>query len=337
MPGTLSHELPLLRVSGNHIVQAGTREPILLRGVVRSGLEYSSPDGSGALSKAGITVDEILEMIAWGSNIIRLPFNQDWTLRKPDYDPEPYLKAIDFFIDTAASLGAYTLLDLQWLDATTPRGTNSDGTINFVPPLPDDRTPEAWVQIAARYSNETAVLYDIFNEPHDALPDDWNQLLGICGDGATFPLSSPVVSMSEWQPWARYLVGVIRDQNPNALIFVPGIDWAYDLRGFPLLGLDGIVYSTHVYRNKGNDWGGAFGDLGASHPVFAAEWGGGPDDVQWGQKLEQYLRERNIGWTAWSWSDKPYLVQATRSPNFLPTAFGSFVKYSLKSKFRIES
>lgn len=121
-------------------------------------------------------------------------------------------------------------------------------------PLPNLQTVEAWQIIAARYSNENAVLYDIFNEQHDALADDRNQLRGLRSDGTTFPLSSSRVSMAEWQPWAERLVNTIRLQNPNALIFVPGINWAYDLRGFPIPNLDGVVYSTHVYRNKGDDW-----------------------------------------------------------------------------------
>jgi hypothetical protein len=101
-------------------------------------LEYSFPNADGFLSKAGITIGEIEEIIqSWRSNIIRLPFNQDWALSRQDYNAESYLDAFDYCIESAASLGAYSLLDLQWLDAKTPRGTNSDGTVNFVPPLPD--------------------------------------------------------------------------------------------------------------------------------------------------------------------------------------------------------
>jgi hypothetical protein len=263
---------------------------------------------------------------SWRSNIIRLPFNQDWALNHPNY-----LEALDFVIDQAGSRGAYTLLDLQWLDATTPRGTNGDGSANFVPPLPNLQTVEAWQLIAARYSTENAVLYDIFNEPHDALSDDRNQLLGMRNDGTTFPLSSDRVSMAEWQPWAAKLVNTIRLQNPNALIFIPGTNWAYDLRGFPIPSLDGVVYSSHVYRNKGDDWQGAFGDLSNSHPVFVGEWGGGAGDLDWGQRLELFLRERNLGWTAWSWSDDPHLIERPLAPNFAPTEFGTLVRNSLQS------
>ncbi|MEP6962288.1 MAG: cellulase family glycosylhydrolase, partial [Acidobacteriota bacterium] len=95
-----------LSVDGPRIVDpAGA--PVLLRGVNRSGLEYSLEAAS-----AGITCDHLAHLTRdWGANIIRLPFNQTWALR------EDYLAEIDRVIAWAAENGAYTLLDLQWLDA----------------------------------------------------------------------------------------------------------------------------------------------------------------------------------------------------------------------------
>lgn len=324
----LSHGLSPLGVSGNRIIDAASSAPITLHGIVRSGLEYSPPSGNGSLANAGITTADIAEMVGtWRANIVRVPFNQDWALSRPGYDAEPYLSALDFVIDACASGGAYTLLDLQWLDAMTPRGHNNDGTPNFVAPLPDPLSIEVWRQLAARYASEPAVLYDIFNEPHDALPDDPVELLGMRADGTTFPLASPRVSMAEWQPWALQLISAIRSQNPQALIFVSGTDWAYDLEGFPIPGIEGIVYSTHVYRSKGDNWDEAFGALVVNYPVFAAEFGGGADDVEWGTTLIEYFRERDIGWTAWSWRDQPYLLEmpAAPAPEYEPSPFGQIV------------
>jgi endoglucanase len=309
------------------LMDSKSGEQVTLRGVVRSGLEYSSPGDTGSLVKAGISAQEIQEMaVGWGAKIIRVPFNQDWALRVEGYDPEPYLAALDFVIEGAAALGAYTLLDLQWLDSHTQRGTNSDGSSNFVPPLPNLGSIELWRQLAMRYAEEPAVLFDVLNEPHDAASDDPVPLLGIDEDGYTFPLSSRQVSMTEWQPWALHLIAAIRSGNPNAVIFVSGVNWGYDLRGFPLPDVDEIVYSTHVYPNKGTDWDQAFGSLGSVRPVFAGEWGGGPNDLAWGGRLADYLSLKQIGWTAWSWSDAPRLVQLPLAPPFVPTEFGELVR-----------
>ncbi len=171
------------------------------------------------------------------------------------------------------------------------------------------------------------MLYDIFNEPHDPLPDDTGELHGIEGDGSLFVLRKRRVGMKVWQAWAAHLVGAIRAEHPEALIFVSGIDWGYDLRGHPVAGLPGLVYSTHVYPGKGRNWDRAFGELSERVPVFAAELGGGESDIAWGASLLRYLRERGIGWAAWSWSDYPHLVRPGGS--WEPTEFGSLVRREL--------
>jgi hypothetical protein len=46
--------------------------------VNRSGLEYTAT--------GGISEEEIREIVAgWGSNVLRLPFNQDWALHSDAY------------------------------------------------------------------------------------------------------------------------------------------------------------------------------------------------------------------------------------------------------------
>jgi endoglucanase len=313
---SLSGRLPPLRASSNRIVNADTREPVRLRGINRSGLEYSS-----SLSAAGITGEELDEIVLrWGANVIRVPFNQQWALGSATYRSE-----LDLLIAETAQRGAYVLLDLQWIDAVTERGKNSDGTSNFVPALPDIDSIALWRELARSYVNEPAVLYDIFNEPHDPLPGDPTPFLGIDQSGRTFPLPKRVVTMKEWQPWAMQLVRAIRSEHPGALVFVPGVNWAYDLCGFPLPGIERVAYSTHVYPNKGKNWDAAFGGLSDRYPVFAGEFGGAEEDVRWGQSLLEYFERHSIGWAAWSWADRPNLVGA----NFEPTSFGSLVQNAL--------
>ena len=119
MNGQLSNGLPGLGTSGNRIIKLNTREPVILRGVNRSGLEYAGPDEQGFLSGASLSRSEIEFIVRdWQCNIIRLPFNQDFVLRgRLGRSGEEYQQAIDQVIYWASALGAYTLLDLQWLDA----------------------------------------------------------------------------------------------------------------------------------------------------------------------------------------------------------------------------
>lgn len=322
MSSRLSHNLPPLRTSGNRIINTVAGVPVLLRGINRSGLEYSDPDEQGFLSGASISRAEIYAITQhWHANIIRLPFNQDWVLRgQAGRSGEEYRQALDQVIYWASMFGAYTLLDLQWLDAERIYGGNR----NFVAPLPNMQSVELWSTLARRYKDEPAVLYDLFNEPHDRLPDDPHPLNK--PDGTTYPPGQMRVTMNEWQPWARALTQAIRSENPDALIFIGGTNWAYDLRGMPFDDLENVVYSTHVYPNKGDDWDRVFGDLSDSVPIFAGELGGTdvPEELDYVRRLLDYLEQKQIGWAAWSWIDDPKLV--TR---YAPTAFGELVRDGL--------
>ena len=264
--------------------------PVRLRGINRSGLEYSK-----SLVQAGITEREFDEIILiWGANVVRIPFTQSFALTDSSY-----LVALDTAIQMATERGAYTILDLQWLDDLT----------HVVPALPNRESITLWSELAHRYRSNPAVLYDIFNEPHD-------------------------VTMKEWRPWATELISAVRTQNPSALIFVSGLNWGFDLRGYPLPGITGIVYSTHVYRNKGKAWRKAFGRLAQELPVFVAEWGGTNADLDWGDSLLNYLDSLNIGWAAWSWSDHPHLTKKTDGPRYEATEFGWLVRKALQGQIR---
>lgn len=305
VPGKVADHLAPLKTSSNRIVNAQTGEPVRLRGVNWSGFEYNY---EAKISDAAL--DSISE---WGANVIRLPFNEVWAI-----SAEPYRLALDSAIEGAAARGMYTLLDLQWLDAHTVRGHLSDGKENFVPALPSLASPILWQILALRYRANPAVLYDIFNEPHDPLPDD-----------ETFPLKRRRVDDKVWHPRAVHLVENIRAENPDALIFVSGLDWAYDLSSFPIQGLDGIVYSSHVYPHKRKNWLHAFGNLSRTHPVFIAEFGGLAEDLEWGERLIDYLDALAVGWTAWSWCDHPHLISLGSAEE--PTAFGELVRSRMDS------
>ena len=294
---------------------------MLLRGVNRSGLEYAGPDEQGFLSGASISRAEIEVIVReWKCNVIRLPFNQDFVLRgRINRTGEEYQEALDQCIYWASLFGAYTILDLQWLDADRVYG----GKRNYIAPLPNLQSIELWTTLARRYKDEPAVLYDLFTEPHDRLEDDPFPISK--EDGTTYPSSQRSVTMSEWQPWARKLTETIRAEDSNSLIFIAGTNWAYDLRGMPM-DIPNVVYSTHVYATKGDNWPEAFGNLSATVPVFVAEFGGidTPDDLDFGRRLTQYMQELRLGWAAWSWSNEPLLVS-----RYAVTTFGEIVRRQL--------
>jgi endoglucanase len=328
MKGELSHGLPALATAGNRIVRADTGAAVVLRGLNRSGLEYSEPSEAGFLAAAGFTREEVREIVlGWNANVIRVPFNQDWALHgRGGHSAEEYRAALDQVIEWAAAFGAYTILDLQWLDADTVYGHTS-GRENHVAPLPDALSVSLWSEFAARYREEPAVLFDLFNEPHDPVDDDWRPLHVIGPDGSVVEADPDCVGPEEWVPWAERLVREIRAIHPGVLILVAGVDWAFDLRGVEI-DAPNIVYSAHIYANRARrHWRKALGRADRV-PVFVGEWGGRDCDLEFGRRLAQVLRSSACGWAAWSWADFPKLVAP---PNFQPTLFGALVRNELRA------
>jgi Cellulase (glycosyl hydrolase family 5) len=275
---------------------------IRLKGINLSGLEYS---------RASIDPHELDEIASWGANFIRVPFNQRWLLDDPSY-----LDQLAGVAALAAERSLYTLFDLHWLDYGQPRGTNPDGSNVATPPLPDRDTPRAWALMAARFGADRSVMFDLLNEPHDRLPEDPFPLFA--ADGSE--LSVPTVGPAEWHPWVRQIAAAIRPHAPDTPLFVSGTEW-----GFRCVDLDlpGIVHAPHVYPYAGRrtraDWEKAFGGLKA--PVVVTELGPIDDDLSPIEELFDFLDEHGFGWAAWSWRDRPLLVENGR-----PTAFGRLVR-----------
>ncbi len=308
---------------------------MVLRGVNRSGLEYSTPRESGSfLTAAAMTQREIEEIVSgWGCNIVRLPFNQDWVLRGcRGHSAEAYRqRPLDQAIEWIASCGAYALLDLQWISAETAYGYLTDGSPNYVAPLPNPDTIDAWWILAHRYLDEPAVVFDLFNEPHDRLADDPHPLWRIDVNGAMREADEYRVGPDHWTPWAKKLIDVIHAAHPRALLWVSGVNWGYDLRGVRINGPN-VVYSAHVYPGRPYwEWHDRFGFAGLDTPLFIGEWGGGDGDVEWGARLLSFVQGRCCGWTAWSWSDRPHLVRNAQAGEYTATPFGEFVRSEIKA------
>jgi aryl-phospho-beta-D-glucosidase BglC (GH1 family) len=309
---------PCLMVWGNKVIEgsrqhppadAATRPAVVLRGVNFSGLQYreptwGTPEGRGSThwwEAAGITRARIQEIASWGSNIIRLPINQDWVLnRKGSNNGVRYLEDIDQVIDWAAAAGMYVLLDLQVLDMRT-QGRPPDWT----QPMPDNLSLLFWRILANRYRSDPAVLYDLCNEPHKPGPSDWATYRG-----HQPPKDSGWIEL--WHEWVRQLEGVIHDAHGDALVFVSGIGgpcYAASLRSMPVRVppfdpknpryIPNAVYSCHIYYRTQDDGdgvdesrGGKMGTVSPEHwtywfgfdwlrqsfPIFIGEFGGQPKD-----------------------------------------------------------
>jgi len=327
-----------LKVSGTKILDAGGKE-VKLRGVNAASLEWTS-DGEG----------HILETIRvairdWKVNCIRLPLSQDrWFGKAPEQKGEyaSYRELVRKAVDLCSSNGCYVILDLHWSTAGQPWGTNIGQHS-----MPDNHSADFWVDIAEVYANHPAVIFDLYNEPHDVSWDVW--LNG--GTVQDRPNGRGQERVTFQAVGMQALLDTVRGTDAKNVVIAGGLDWAYDMSGF-LQGYqlkdpdgNGVIYANHVYDNKRQSvfkWAADMEKASAVIPVIVSEFGGsgGPDRKTgwWGASpaaamgddwllhVLQVIQDNDWSFTAWDLHPAagPCLIS---NWSYAPTAdFGVYVK-----------
>jgi len=329
-PTNPNFPLPL-HVSGTKILNR-KNQPVRLRGVNAASLEWTS-DGEGHILK---TIEVAIK--DWRVNIIRLPLSQDrWFGKAPEQhgDAKPYRALVQQAVDVCATNKCYVILDLHWSDC------NEWGTNIGQHSMPDLNSQAFWKDFAPVYANNPAVLYDLYNEPHDVTWDVWLKGGTITdkpnGRRAGPPRTYESVGM-------QALLDTVRAAGARNVIVAGGLDWAYDMSGF-LEGYklsdpkgDGVIYANHCYDNKGDSvytWISKMEKASAKLPVIVSEFGGNSApsrrvaEDNWLLHVLQALDDHQWSWTAWDLhrSAAPALISDW---NYNPSPrFGVFVKQSL--------
>jgi aryl-phospho-beta-D-glucosidase BglC (GH1 family) len=249
--------------SGNKILDKNKNEHFF-RGLDRPSLEWSCSGDIQGVDYQG--------MSGWGANVVRLPLNQDcWlsTSGNTSYDSS-YAGTVDQNVQWAKQNGMDIILDLHWSD----KGNFSVGatclantSMNCQQDMADTNSTEFWKEVAGKYANDPAVIFELYNEPKIGgyMPQaaDWNTWLnGGTSSGFT------VVGMQS-------LYNTVRATGANNIVIIGGLNWAYDLTGVPSHAVSGtnIVYNTHPYANHGTSFTQYFGNLTSMFPVIATEFG----------------------------------------------------------------
>lgn len=312
-----------LRGSGNSLLTAEGRK-VILRGVNVPSLEWSA---RGEEVRRGTKV----AIIDWKANAIRLPVhNGFWFGRgkggKEPNDAEAYRQTVDEVIKIAASQGAHVILDLHLYGA------------------PKAEAAEFWKDAAARYANNPAVLFDLYNEPNGIDWDLWR-------NGGPFEAKkkgqaeSEIISVVGMQQ----LVEVVRSTGAKNLIIAGGLSHAYNLGGI-LEGYaledpagNGIMYATHFY-NWHRGWEKNFLKVAEKYPVLVGEFGADvkkmsfvpaknqEDPFTWVPDALGMIQEKELHYTGFSLHPKatPVLI---KDWTYEPTPFwGAFLKDALSGK-----
>jgi len=311
-----------IEVSGSKLVTADGKT-VWLQGVNVCSLEWSAK-GENIEQSVKVALED------WKANAIRLPvydgfwFGHGKPPQVTSNDAEAYRKTVDDVVAMAAGQGAYVILDLHRFHA------------------PEERDVAFWKDAAARYKNNPAVLFDIFNEPGGISWQVWRNG-GEVQDKAKKGGPPPPPFQS---PGMQGLVDAVRGVGAHNLIIAGGLGSAYDLmgvlQGFALEDKtgNGIMYSTHFYNWQRN-WEKHFLPVADKYPLFVGETGADikkmpfvpakdqEDPYTWVPDALGLIQKYKLNWTAFCLHPKstPRLIS---NWNYDPTPFwGVFVKRAL--------
>jgi hypothetical protein len=319
-----------LKVVGTRILDSHN-QPVRLRGVNAADMEFTS-DGEGRILK---TVNVAIQ--DWGVNIIRLPLSQDrWfgKAREQTDGGRAYRELVRQVVNTCATQHCYIILDLHWSDC------NEWGRNIGQHSMPDLNSVAFWKDFAPRYANEPAVIFDLYNEPHDVSWEIWQHGGWIKDKPNTRRQPAQTYQCVGMQE----LLDTIRATGAKNVVIAGGLDWAYDFSGILAgrqladPGGQGVIYSNHCYDNKGDSvyaWIAKMERASAQLPVIVSEFGGrsGPSKSapadNWLLHVLQAIQAHQWSFTAWDLHPAagPTLISDW---NYTPSPqFGVYVKQAL--------
>lgn len=324
---------PQLHVQGNRLVDQGGA-PVVLRGVDRSGGEFSCVQGhgiwNGPMDQASVTA-----MKSWGITAVRIPLNEAcWNAERyvsHAYSGPAYRDSVEAYVRLLGANGIVAVLDLHWTDgAYTGNGTvcpSAQATCEK--PMPDaGQAVPFWTSVATAFKGNNSVIFDLFNEP--------------------FPDRAVGSEAAGWQCWLRggscpgigyrvagmqSLVSAVRSTGATNVLMLAGLGYANGLTGWlahePADPDHNLVASWHSYNF--NDcasvtcWDSQIAPVTAAVPVIAGEIGENDCSDSYVSSLMSWLDARRTSYFAWTWNNWDCGSGDTLISNYAgqPTAYGA--------------
>lgn len=280
------------RVVGNALVD-GAGRPLLLHGVNRSGTEFACAQGWGVFD--GPSDDaSIAAMRSWAVNAVRVPLNESCWLGLGGVDPRfggtAYRDAIAAYVARLHAAGLVVVLDLHWNAPGTQRATSQLVMADA------DHAPAFWTSVATRFRSDPAVVFDLYNEPHDISWSCWR-------DGCTTPDGWRAAGM-------QTLLDAVRATGARQPVMVAGGNWAGDLSQWlayrPVDPAGQLAASAHVYSFSQCAteacWDASIGAVAARFPVVTGELGSDDCGSTFLDRYMAWADARGVSYTGWTWN-----------------------------------
>lgn len=234
-----------------------------------------------------ITADDINFIKEAGFNSIRVAFN--YRLFVDEGDPArlegPGYELLDRLVGWCRDRHLLVVLDMH----AAPGGQTGDNIDDswgfpflFDSPESQDLTVRIWRKLAARYSNEPAVLgYDLLNEPIAPYFD-------------TARLNPTL------EPLYRKIVAGIREVDRNHIVFLGGAQWNTNFSIFGPPFDDKLAYTFHKYWfDVKPEAIQEYVDFSRKYnvPIWLGESGENTDE--WVASFRTLLERNGIGWCFW--------------------------------------
>lgn len=293
-----------LHVVGNQLEDGGGHV-IVPHGVDRMGTEYQcTKSATNAPTDFDGPVDQttVSNMVSWGTNIVRVPLNEDCWLGINGFPANgrtaaQYQSDIVSWVNLLNANGQIVILDLHWNNS----GTNQSTGQEMMPDL--DHSPAFWTSVANTFKNNSSVIFDLYNEPHDVSWACWK-------NGSTAPQSGDCSGVGFAVAGMQTLINTVRATGATNVLMLGGLAWSNDLSQWlankPTDPQNNLVASVHIYNfnacANSSCWDSQIAPVAAQVPVLAGEIGENDCASGFVNTLTSWFDQHSIGYLAWTWT-----------------------------------
>jgi endoglucanase len=290
-----------LHVVGNQI-QNSAGVAVQLVGVNRSSAEYECAESNGIFDGPA-DQSEVTAMQAWSIKAVRLVLNEDCWLGingvLPAYSGIQYQNTVAAYVNLLTSNNIAVIINLHYNAPGSQLAIDQQAMADL------DHSPTFWQSVAMRFKDNSAVLFEPYNEPHPEGGNNTTAAWTCWRDGGICPgVAFPAAGM-------QLLVTAIRGTGATNIIILTGNKWGSQLDQWlqykPIDPLNQLAAGWHSYGD-GLDcqdeacWSSTLKMVLQQVPIVATEIGETDCGHGYIDRVMNFLDQNGQSYFAWSWA-----------------------------------